>query len=232
MIYFPWDQEGKLKADVLDFDHGPYERMMRYAPDFEVQLWTLKRAEEFAEENYPDIGKLMWSLAHPTMMVDVLRWLVVYHFGGIYWQYDMNPLVPMTRMLPPEECQVRLFTECVVDDAWCREVAQIPIRRGEPEEPIRVCNQAFSATPRQPFIKRVLDLIVERATRLTPQEDYDILYICANAAVSTAYDRYGKDDPAIDLVPEPETRRMMKIQYRGSWRRGKSVAGSQSVRER
>ena len=218
MIYFPWGKDQRLLADPHAFDHGPYERMCRYAPDFEVRLWTLDRAEEWAKAAYPGVWSLMLTLARPTMMVDVLRWLVVYHFGGIYWQYDMNALVPMTSILPGRSFGVRLFTEKVVDCEWCQRSASIPIRNGEPEEPVRVCNQAFAAVPRELFVKKVLDLILERARSLVPREDYDIIYICANAAVSTAYDRFGKDDPAVELMPAEVTRKSFRIVYRGTWR--------------
>lgn len=226
MIYIPWDRNQKLLPDPDDFDHRPYENMRRYAPDFEVKLWTWPRVREFCERNYPAIWALLPTLARPTMMVDVLRWLVVYHFGGIYWQYEMDPLVPMAQMLPGPGYEVRLFTEFVNDEAFCRRMAAEPIRQGEPEEPVRIANQAFSAIPRHRFIRSVLDLIVERASTLRPQRDYDILYICANAAVSTAYDRFGKNDPTVERIGWQETRRMMKFSYRGRWRTESSSSAS------
>ena len=229
LIYLPWDKDQKLLADEHAFDHGPYERLQRYAPDFEVRLWTRSAVFDFCRAEYPAIADLLPTLARPTMMVDVLRWLVVYHFGGVYWQYDMNPLVPMARFLPGEGKEARLFTECVVDADWCAESAKEPIRQGVPEEPVRLCNQAFAATPKQAFIKKTLDLIVERSSTLKPKRDYDILYICANAAVSTAYNQWGKDDPAVELMSLEQTRSMIKIMYRGSWRteRGRPETGDQ-----
>ncbi|MBP7828537.1 MAG: hypothetical protein KA248_01325 [Kiritimatiellae bacterium] len=218
MVYFPWDRDQRLLADPDAFDHRPYENMRRYAPDFEVRLWTYPRAREWCRANYPAIWACMEGLARPTMMVDVLRWLVVYHFGGVYWQYDMNPLAPMARMVPGSGREARLFTEFVLSPEECRRMADEPIRRGEPEEAARVMNQAFSAVPRHRFIKAVLDLILERATALTPRRDYDILYICANAAVSTAWARFGRTDPSLELLSRAETRRLLRVQYKGTWR--------------
>jgi hypothetical protein len=59
---------------------------------------------------------------------------------------------------------------------------------------------------------------LERARTLQPKTDYDILYITGNAAASTAYDRFGKGDPAVELVDLEETRQIMKVNYQGSWR--------------
>lgn len=218
MVYFPWGPDQKRLADPDAFDHRPFENMRRYAPDFEVRLWTWPRAREWCRAEYPAIWRVVEALPRPTMMVDVLRWLAVYHFGGLYWQYDMNPLAPMARMLPGPGKEARLFTEFVLSPEECRRMADEPIRRGEPEEAERVMNQAFSAVPRHRFIKAVLDLIVERATTLTPRRDYDILYICANAAVSTAWARFGRTDPSVELLSRPETRRLLRVGYKGTWR--------------
>ncbi|HMO50411.1 MAG TPA: hypothetical protein PKE26_06230 [Kiritimatiellia bacterium] len=225
MVYFPWDKNQKLLADCHAFDHQPFERMVRYAPGFDVRLWTLDQARDVVQENAPELWRLMISLARPTMMVDVFRWWLIHHFGGIYWQYDMNPLVAMDRLLPRPGKKVRLFTENVNDTAFCQSMAAEPIRGGEPEEPVRLCNQVFAAEPGRRFIQSVLDTIVDRSSRLTPRRDYDILYICANAAVSTVYDKTGKTDPEVELMDRAETRRMVKLQYKGTWRTENSVKG-------
>ena len=225
MMFFPWGKDQKLRADQEAFDRKPCESMVRYAPDFEVRLWTYAQAREFCTAHYPAIWEGIHKLARPIMMLDVLRWLVVYHFGGIFWQYYQVPLAPMARMLPSPGRQAKVFTEFVLSPGECRRLAAEPIRNGEPEEPVRVLNQVFSAVPRHPFIKATLDLIVERTSTLTPRRDYDILFISANAAVSTAYDRFGKNDPTVELVSRPDTRAMFKTQYLGSWRTDDAAAG-------
>ena len=95
LIYFPWDRNHRLKPDEDDFDHGPCEVLRRYASGFEVRLWTFSAIRDFCLRNYPDVWSVVERCPHPTMMVDVLRWLVVRHFGGIYWQMSTTPLAPM-----------------------------------------------------------------------------------------------------------------------------------------
>ena len=218
MIYFPWGKDQRLLADPHAFDHGPCERMCRYAPDFEVRLWTLPDAQAHCERCHPGIWDVLLAAPRPMMMVDYLRWLVVHDCGGIYWQYDFNALAPMQQMLPSPEKQVRLFTEFVNDSETCRKMAEEPIRQGEPEESIRVVNQVFSAPAGHRFIRSTMDLIEHRLRTCTFRKDYDLLFISANAAVSTAYDRFGKDDPTVELMPLEVTRRSFKIIYRGTWR--------------
>jgi len=218
MMYFPWGPDQQLCSDTEVFERGPYENMKQYAPDFSVSLWTYARISEFGRLYYPAMWEAVCALPRPVMMVDILRWLVVYHFGGIFWQYHMAPLAPMERVLPAQGKSVKVFTEFVNDPEFCRKMAAEPIRQGEPEEPLRIATQAFSAEPRHPFVKKVLDFILHRAGTLTPRRDYDILYICGNAAVSTAYDRFGVQDAGVELAPRDETLKMMKLRYRGTWR--------------
>ena len=219
LIYFPWDRNHRLKPDENDFDHGPCEVLRRYASGFEVRLWTFSAIRDFCLRNYPDVWSVVERCPHPTMMVDVLRWLVVRHFGGIYWQMSTTPLAPMDAFLPSPGKSVRLFTEFVLTPEQCRAMAAEPIRRGEPEEPIRVLNQVFAAAPGAAFIQKVLDFILERNRTLAPKKDYDVLFIGANAALSTAYDRFGKNDATVELLDREESKRLMRWRYLGSWRK-------------
>ncbi len=219
IIYFPWDRDHKLKADENDFDQAPIESLRQYAPDFEIRLWTWSRARDFCRQQYPEVWTTVEKCPHPTMMVDILRWLMVLHFGGIYWQVSTTPLVPMASLLPAPGKSVRLFTEFVLTPAQCLAMAAEPIRRGEPEEPVRVLNQVFAAEPGATFIRKMLDLVLERNRTHVPERDYDVLYVGANAALSTAYDRFGKNDPGVELVDRETSKRLLHWRYLGSWRK-------------
>ncbi len=219
IIYFPWDRDHQLKADENDFDHGPIEALRQYAPDFEIRLWTWSRARDFGRQQYPEVWATVEKCPHPTMMVDILRWLMVLHFGGLYWQISTTPLVPLADLLPGPGKNVQLFTEFVMTPEQGRAMAAEPIRNGEPEESVRVLNQVFAAAPGAPFIRKMLDLVLERNRTLVPKNDYDILYIGANAVLSTAYDRFGKNDPAVELRSREESKRQLHWRYLGSWRK-------------
>ena len=218
-IFLPWDANHRLKDDEHDFDHAPVETMRRYAPDFEVRLWTRSAVFDFCRSAYPDVWETVRRCPHPTMMVDILRWLVVFHFGGVYWQMSSTPLVSMESFLPSPGKHVRLFTEFMSPPDKCRAMAAEPIRNGEPEEPIRILNQVFAARPKAAFVRRFLDFILDRNRRLSPKTDYDVLYIGANAALSTAYDQFGKTDETVERMDLAQSRRMLKWRYLGTWRK-------------
>lgn len=228
-MFFPWGKDQKLLADQSAFDHAPYERMKQYAPDFEVKLWDFNATEKLCTEFYPDIWRVALSLPRPMMLVNTLRWLMVYHHGGISWQYDMNPLRPMSAYLPSADKQCRVFTEFEHDEAGRRLKIHEPILEGKPEESIRIPSQVFSAVPRHRYMKSVVDFIHERSKKYTFKRDYDCQFITGNAAASTAYDLFGKNDPTVERVGVIETRQMIKIIYQGTWRTEKAeVRGQKS----
>ena len=218
MMHFPWDRDQKLKENDEDFDHQPYFAMQKYAAGFDVRLWTYSRARSFCQEFYPDIWDALLKVTRPVMLIDVLRWVVVHHFGGLYWQMNTTPLKPMTAYFPSPGHAVRLFTEFDLTADQCQIAKSEPIRQGEPEESKRVLIQVFSALPGAAFVKNVIQLQLERIKSYRPKKDYDILFITGNAAISTAYDRYGKNDKSVELTGLAESRHMIKWHYRGSWR--------------
>lgn len=229
LVYFPWDRNQRLLDDPLAFDRTPVEAMRAYAPDFDVRLWTYPEAKDFCEAQYPDVWRALQRAARPVMLVDVMRWVVVHHFGGLYWQLGTTPLAPMRAFLPSEGKDVRLFTEFELTPEQCHIAASEPIREGRPEEPTRVLIQAFSARPGATFVARMIKLQTERLLRHEVKRDYDILFITGNAAASTAYDRYGKTDPSVELLPASESRRLLKWHYKGTWRTAAAKGASASA---
>lgn len=219
MMHFPWDKNQTLKPNPDEFDRTFYDSMREYAVNFETRLWTYPKARDFCAEQCPDIWTTLQTVDRPVMLVDILRWVVMYHFGGIYWQMNATPLRAMSAYLPAGDKGVRLFTEFILSEDKCRAMANEPIRNGEAEEATRVLIQAFSARPREPFIRRTIEFLLDRVRKYTPKKDYDILYITGNAAVSTAYDQFGKNDPAVELLGLDESKRLIKWHYSGSWRK-------------
>jgi hypothetical protein len=152
------------------------------------------------------------------MMVDVLRWLVVQHYGGSYWQYGSTPRVPMSAFLPSAGKQVKLLTETVITPEFAQQVAAEPIRCGEPEELVRVRNQVFGALPGSGFIAELLELQMRRLKSPRIRRDYDVLFVTGPALCSTVYERCGRRDPGVELVPLDESARMLSVHSTGSWR--------------
>ena len=79
LIYLPWDSFQKLKDDPYDFDHSSYTELKDAHPTYQVKLWTLPECKEFVKKYYPAYEKAIFNVSRPTMIVDILRLLFVYH---------------------------------------------------------------------------------------------------------------------------------------------------------
>ena len=218
MMHFPWDKQQRLLEDPEQFDKSTFHTMQNYAQGFEVMLWTYPKAMALCRDFYPVVSEALTTISRPVMLVDVLRWVVVHRYGGVYWQMNSCPLVGMEKMLPSPGHHVRLFTEFDQTIEHGESMRSEPIRAGEPEERKRVLIQVFSAAPGSAFISHIIDFLVGRVRAYKPKKDYDILFITGNAAASTAYDQFGKNDPDVELVPLDETKKMIKVWYKGTWR--------------
>ena len=80
LIYIPWDKNQKLKDNYLDFYKSSYEELRDNNPDYNVKLWTLPDIKNFLNMYYPEYYDTIFSLPRPTMIVDFLRLLLVYHY--------------------------------------------------------------------------------------------------------------------------------------------------------
>ena len=220
LIYFPWDSSTqKLKDDPNDFDKTAYNELKAKNPGYDIKLWTLPKCREFVRRYYPSYENDIFNVPRPVMMVDILRLLIVYHYGGIYWQYGSKQLVDMDQFLPDKNHKnVKLFTEIILTDEFANEMRKEPIRNGQPEEKLRVGTQIFSAIPRHPYLLELFKTTVQNTRKYTIKRDYDILYTTGNAMMSTVYDKVGKYRDDIELVSLDHSTRMATISSNGSWR--------------
>lgn len=220
-IYLPWDREGKLKKYHHSFDKYFYLRVKKEVPNGKVYMWTYNRLRRFSEEREPGLWDKLWALSsHPVQIVDFYRWFVVYHLGGLYWQYESVHSVPWEMFSMGGQHEVVLYTEKILSDSITADIGnEHPIRGGKREENLRVCTQLFWAKPKSRFIQHVLHTIIERMEKYTVKEDYDILYIGGNAMISEVYDRYPQRPGEIKLVDLITTMRMALLSSHGSWRR-------------
>lgn len=221
MIYIPWNKDGSLKPDYNDFNKKFYNRMCNHFSEANIYMWTYPELREFSNKHEPGLWDRLWSkVKHPTQIVDFYRWFVVYHLGGIYWQYESEYHMPL-KMLKSKDNDVVLLTESIISKTFAEKIGREQIiRKGIPEEEIRVANQVFWSKPHSKFVKHVMDSILERLDKYTVNNDYDILYIGANAMISEVYDRY-PNKKEIKLIPHSDRIKIVTFSSRGSWRQYK-----------
>lgn len=225
LMYLPWDKNQQLKRDdPYSFDMSYYHDLCRHHPDWDIRMWTLPVLQSFVQEHYPEVWtQAMERYTRPTQLVDLFRWLVVYHYGGIYVQYESELLIDLVSLLPSPSKHVRLFTERVLTDEQCQQASKLyRIRQGVPEENIRVMNQCFSASRiKDPFIELIWKTILGNLS-IKPLEDHDVIYLTANSLISRLYDQVGQHLEHVELVDESSMKTMIRVSSKGSWRTDKT----------
>ena len=216
LIYIPWDKNtGIIKEDEDDFDHTFYKDFSKNNPDWEVKMWTLSKINDFTDKFYPEYRDIWDKIKHPTQSVDFFRILVTYHYGGIYWQYGSTQNSELEDFIPAKNKDIKLFIETIITPEYANSMRNERIREGKPEELERIANQLFSAYPKNPFLKYCIEKYWNNLNNYTVKNQYDILYIGANAMFSEAYHEY-KDKRRIELIYDTDI--YITIYSTGSWR--------------
>lgn len=115
------DKWKKTHQSVLDFN-----------PSYKYVLWTDASAREFIQKNYEWFLPTFDSYPYNIMRADVIRYFVLFHYGGIYIDLDNGCLQNMDPLLTVP--------------AWLRKT-----------DPTGVSNDLMAAVPNHPYFQKVLD---------------------------------------------------------------------------
>lgn len=198
-IYYLWiyNQEKSIPPKYLNnicrttYLNPGYSMHIMNKTEFEAIIINTKRFYNIYNKLVTDIQKCDYS-----------RYYLLYHYGGIYMDMDINNRQLQFNTLKVEypEAKVFLSTECILSDDDCINVAkENEIRKGVPESNIRVSNYFIMSESKHIFWTIVFKLIKER---LTPEIDkkYDIIYTTGPDIISTSYDLYKKKYPESNEV--------------------------------
>lgn len=100
-------------------------------PDYQYILWTDDSAEQFIRENYTWFLETYQSYPFPIMRADVMRYFVLYHYGGIYIDLDCGCEQPLDPLL--------------TFPSWYRKT-----------DPTGISNDVIGSKPKHPFLEYVI----------------------------------------------------------------------------
>lgn len=67
--------------------------------DWEYMLWTDDNATAFVSTNYPDVVPHYMNYAQTIQRTNILRYLLLHHYGGVYLDVDITCRVPLDTLL-------------------------------------------------------------------------------------------------------------------------------------
>ena len=109
-----------------------------YHADWEYWLWTDETAHNFIKKHYSWFMPTFEAYPHPIQRVDALRYFILYHYGGIYLDLDLNCRKP--------------FTPLLTLTAWLRLTT-----------PVGVSNDSMGFAKHHPFLEYIIHMLQKSA---------------------------------------------------------------------
>jgi len=93
-------QDGKSLSDIPIF-RDCNEKTIRFAKEhnYEYILWDYQDSINLIHKYYPQYKQLWEDFTQPIMKADFIRYLILYHYGGIYIDMDIYPIKPFDELL-------------------------------------------------------------------------------------------------------------------------------------
>ena len=188
--------------------------------EYEHKMHTDKTAIDFVREHYPQYLSVYQDMAKPVERADMLRYLVVHHYGGVYADMDTSCLMPIDKLFTPEDKVV------------------VAIEFEKPSG-TQILQWAFAARPKQQVFLDIADEIVVRHNYLSsrkssmPWVDIDTLTLWKTGPMLfTEYmmKHYKKDPKSItihekctfgayDMTPMCLKKAYLVHHFDGSWKK-------------
>lgn len=110
-------------------------------PDWTYLLWTDADNRKFLQQHYPWFLRIYDAYPDHTMRVDAIRYFLLYHFGGVYVDLDLECVTPLNPLLTGKQLVLEAEPGVCLD-------SHFPVVK-----PFRkILSNAFMASqPRHPF---------------------------------------------------------------------------------
>ena len=147
-----------------------------FHPEWTCRWWTDEMNQAFVESVFPEFLPTWEQFTYPIQRADAIRYLLLYHFGGIYADLDLECIRELNSLLEPGYF----------------------IAGREPEKHIAessselLCNAFMAAPPGHPFLKAVIDdLQTCNGSIVTLRE---VLESTGPAFLHRSFQKYSGDD--------------------------------------
>lgn len=194
-------------------------RLKQKNPSFEYKFFRDDEIDNFLKHNYPEYYETFNTLPLNIQKVDFFRYVAIYHYGGFYFDLDIDALEPLDDLLgydcvfpvdeiiTPETCSVRRF------NFFCKN--NIHFLLGQ---------YGLAASPKNPFIKTLIESIKKNVNLYVNAFNINSVdYVYATTGpdfVTNEYMNY-HDKDKIHILHHPERQhfgKYAKHNYVGTWK--------------
>ncbi|WP_051666125.1 glycosyltransferase family 32 protein [Pedobacter sp. R20-19] len=154
---------------------------INHHPDWSYKLWTDVDNRELVKEYYPDFLSLYDNYENNIQRADVIRYMILYKFGGIYVDLDFECFENLTATLAGKLCVFGKEPE---------EHCQMHQRE------LIVCNAFIASIPEHPFMELVLKELQENK-KMYNDVDTQVMETTGPFMITRLYNNYKAQDVEI-----------------------------------
>jgi len=93
------------KREEIPAEYQLYvDSIKQYNPDYEYRLWTDAQNRQLIVSCFPWFLSTYDSYNHPIERADAIRYFILYKYGGVYIDLDMQALQPIGPLFEDAEC--------------------------------------------------------------------------------------------------------------------------------
>jgi len=149
-----WIAPNKTQAVPSCFDKFVSSIKDEYFKSYEYNLWDYDRILSFIENYYPWYKKMWLEYPKDVQRCDFARYLILYHYGGIYFDLDIEVTKDFRPIL---KNQISFI--CGLENEGS------------------ICNAIIGASKRHPIFKRMLDTLEALGAHNTFDNEEDLCYV-------------------------------------------------------
>ena len=184
----------KIPKDQIEY----MEKMRKLNPEFQHLFFDGRDIKRFFESNYPEYYDTYKRLPAFIQKLDFFRYLAVYHYGGFYFDMDVEPNKPLDAAILNHQAVFPI--DEYGDSTMCASVRMKDYC--DKKRPFLLGQYAFGATAKHPFLKYVVDKIhknvdiyIEASKQVenSPREQahYYVFKTTGPDFITDCYNRYG-----------------------------------------
>jgi hypothetical protein len=130
--------------EVPDKWKGFHESWKKHHPEWRHVLWTDEDNMKFIEEHFPEFFATFTAYSYPIQRVDAVRYFILYKYGGVYADLDIECLRPIGPLL----------------DSRSFVLGYEPAEhaRGHGERSM-ICNAFMASVPTHPFLEETISAL-------------------------------------------------------------------------
>ena len=213
-------QTWKTKKNIPTQLQQHSNKLKNLHPDYQYLFFSDYDIEHFLKLNYPDYYQTYNQLPLKIQKIDFFRYVVVYHYGGFYFDLDMNvhdridTLRSYHAVFPVEQQYIKCNKPRF--DFLCKyNTTKLP--------KFVIGNYAFGAEPNNPFLKEVIDHIHKNIQQIKNNISNDKNYVYITTGpdlLSLQFENYLKKKPQLLYSSQNHNFGHYGIhEFMGSWKK-------------